>query len=172
VGLVFHGCCIRFGWLRQLAVPIDRGFHFRGRPLFGANKTYRGVIAVAIGAAAGYALQAIIPGARPEVFRDFSALQASILGLAVGAAAMLSELPNSFAKRQLGIAPSASGSGLAAGVFYVVDQADFLLGAWFVLLVWVRPTLALVIASVVFVVVVHQLISVAGKALGMRVSAR
>ena len=57
VGLIFHGLCIKFGWLRSLAVPIDRGALFRGRALFGANKTYRGVIVVALGSAAGYSLQ-------------------------------------------------------------------------------------------------------------------
>lgn len=48
VGLIFHGLCIKFGWLRSLAVPIDRKTLLRGRPLFGANKTYRGIIAVAL----------------------------------------------------------------------------------------------------------------------------
>jgi hypothetical protein len=50
-GLIFHAFCIKFAWLRSVAVPIDRGALLRGRPLFGANKTYRGVLAVALGAA-------------------------------------------------------------------------------------------------------------------------
>ena len=172
VGLAFHGLCIRFGWLKSLAVPLDRGAKFRGRPLFGANKTYRGVAAVALGSAVGYAVEALVPGARPEPLASSSVLGAAVLGLAIGAAAMLSELPNSFAKRQFGIAPGAPGRGAAASVFYVVDQADFLLGAWLVVLAWVRPTISLVVWSVAFVVVVHQLISLAGRALGMRDSAR
>ena len=36
VRLVFHGLCIKFGWLRSRAVPIDRKTLFRGRALFGA----------------------------------------------------------------------------------------------------------------------------------------
>ena len=45
VGFVAHGLCIRFGVLGVLASPISRN-------LFGANKTYRGVLCVALGTAA------------------------------------------------------------------------------------------------------------------------
>ena len=41
VGLAAHGLCIRFGLLRSVAVPINTS-------LFGANKTYRGLTAVAL----------------------------------------------------------------------------------------------------------------------------
>src|SRR4029453_11606840 len=34
VGLVFHGLCIKFGWLRLLAVPIGGRVGFWGGPLF------------------------------------------------------------------------------------------------------------------------------------------
>ena len=38
--LVFHGVCLRFGWLAIFSRSIDRGVTCRGRPLFGANKTW------------------------------------------------------------------------------------------------------------------------------------
>jgi|SRR5262245_55383124 len=60
VGLAFHGLCIRFGWLVGLARPIDAGATLRDRPLFGPNKTYRGVIAVALGTAGGVGLQVLL----------------------------------------------------------------------------------------------------------------
>src|SRR5262245_29750627 len=150
VGLVLHGLCIKFGWLRSFAVPIDRGALFRGRPLFGANKTYRGIVAVALGSAAGYSLQSLVPELQPPVFRAFSALGLASFGLTMGAAAMLSELANSFLKRQLDIAPGAPGGGPGTLVFYVLDQVDFLLGAWLVAWPWVTPTLSRVLWPILF----------------------
>ena len=142
VGLIFHGLCIKFGWLRALAVPIDRRVLFRNRPLFGANKTYRGVLAVALGSAAGYSLQSLAAKLQPPVLRA------------------------------LEIAPGAAGGGPGRLFFYVFDQVDFLLGAWLIAWPWVAPTLPRVLWSILFVFVVHQVISVFGALLGMRVSAR
>ena len=172
VGLILHGLCIKFGWLRSLAVPIDRSARFRGRALFGANKTYRGVIAVALGSAAGYSLQSLVPQLQPAVFRTLPTFSLASLGFALGAAAMLGELPNSFLKRQFDIAPGAPGSGPAMLFFYVLDQVDFLLGAWLVVWPWVAPTPSRVFWSILFVLVVHQVISGLGAILGMRSSAR
>lgn len=143
-----------------------------GPPLFGANKTYRGVIAVALGSAAGYTLQGLVPELQPAVVRTLPTLGLASLGFALGAAAMLSELPNSFLKRQLDIVPGAPGRGPAMFLFYVLDQVDFLLGAWLVVWPWVAPTLSVAFWSILFVLVVHQLISGLGALLGMRASAR
>jgi hypothetical protein len=60
----------------------------------------------------------------------------------------------------------------ATALFYVLDQIDLLLGAWLVVWPWVRPSASLVFWSMVFVVVVHQVISSLGAQLGMRASAR
>jgi len=171
-GLIFHGFCIKFGWLRAFAGPIDRGIVIRGRRLFGANKTFRGVLAVALGASAGYCLQGAFPALQPPAFRELPTQGLGFLGFALGVAAMLSELPNSFLKRQLDIAPGASGGGAAAVFFYLFDQVDLLLGAWLVAWCWVPPTLSRVLWSILFVVVVHQIISMLGALLGMRATSR
>ncbi len=89
LGLVFHGLCIKFGWMRSLAVPIDRGRQLRGRPLFGENKSFRGILAVALGAAGGYGLQSAAPGLQAEGFRGLSMPAMTLVGFGIGAAAML-----------------------------------------------------------------------------------
>lgn len=172
LGLVLHGFCIKYGWLHFAAVPIDRGIRIRGRPLFGANKTYRGVLAVAVGSAIGYSLQALFPTLQPTVWGDLSFAEVAAVGVSIGAAAMLSELPNSLLKRQLAIPPGAPAAGPAAVLFYVFDQIDFLVGAWLVVWIWVPPTASRILWSIIFVVVVHQVISLVGARLGMRTSAR
>jgi hypothetical protein len=171
-GLVFHGICIRKGWLARLAVPIDRGARLRGRPLFGANKTWRGVAAVALGSGAGYALQALAPALQPPAFRPLGVMGAGTLGAAIGAVAMASELLNSLLKRQLDVAPGAAAGGAAAAFFYLFDQVDFLIGAWLAVWPLAAPTLVRVAWSIAFVAALHQAISFAGARLGMRESAR
>lgn len=172
VGLIFHGFCIRFGWLAGLAEPIDRGAVLRGRRLFGANKTYRGVVAVACGAAVGYTIQGLWPQLQPEGLRHLPLTSLALFGGVLGAASMLSELPNSLLKRQLDIGAGEPGRGLAAPLFYVLDQVDFLPGAWLIAWPWVSPTWPRVLWSLVFVLAVHQALSLLGAALGMRSSAR
>jgi hypothetical protein len=122
VGLIFHGLCIKFGWLRFAAVPIDGGALLCGRPLFGPTKTFRGALAVALGAAAGYAFRA-----RGRSFslrpRVIPTLCVASLGFALGGAAMLCEFLHSLLKRQLDIAPGASGRGRATALCYPLDPS-------------------------------------------------
>jgi CDP-archaeol synthase len=174
-GLAFHGFCIRFGWLSGLARPIDAGATLRGRQLFGANKSWRGVIAVALGTAAGFGVQSVVyrvRGGHGVYLLDYGTPAVLGLGFAVGAAAMLSELPNSMLKRQLGLAPGAGGRGVVGAVFYVLDQIDMLMGVWVVLGTVVAVTVARVVDSIVFLFVAHQLLTVVGYGLGMRATAR
>jgi len=63
---------------------------------------------------------------------------------------MLSELPNSMLKRQLGIAPGAAGGGILGMFFYVLDQIDMLIGVWVVLGLAVGVTAVRVLWSVGF----------------------
>jgi CDP-archaeol synthase len=94
------------------------------------------------------------------------------LGFALGAAAMLSELPNSVLKRQLGIATGASGSGIVGSFFYVLDQIDMLVGLWVVLALVIGVTALRVLWSVVFLFTTHQMVTVVGYRLGIRVTPR
>ena len=162
VGFAMHGLCIRLGVLRELASPVSRN-------LFGANKTYRGVLCVALGTAVGFA--AINP-AWLELGEGPRTAQLALLGVVVGTAAMAAELPNSFLKRRVGIPPGAQANGIGGAAFHVLDQVDVVLGAW-VVLAWVaKPTLGRLAGSFGTVYVGHQLISLMGYWLGMRTTPR
>jgi CDP-2,3-bis-(O-geranylgeranyl)-sn-glycerol synthase len=117
--------------LSSLAVPIDNGARWRGRRLFGANKTWRGVVLMT-------GLTAVASGAQAALARRSrwtSALQVApstrinawLAGAVCGVTYCLAELPNSFVKRQLGIAPGARASR-ASRLQYIVDQADSVAG--------------------------------------------
>jgi hypothetical protein len=157
LGFALNGVCLKTGALAALARPVDGGARWRGRRLFGDNKTWRGIVAVALGTGLGFLL---LHG------RWFG------VGVLAGTAAMLAELPNSFCKRQLDIAPGAQAAGRMGALFHVIDQVDVVAGAWLVLWLVVPPTLPLVLASFAFVFVAHQVATVVGYALGLRATWR
>jgi hypothetical protein len=118
---VVHIAVIRRGLLLGLArVPLDGGLRVRGRRLFGANKTVRALLVMPLVAGLVAAAQAV-----PHGFW---------WGASLGAGYLLGELPNSFIKRQLDIAPGAAASGPVGALFWVIDQIDslggVLLAAW------------------------------------------
>lgn len=162
VGFAVHGLCIRLGVLRELAAPV-------GRRLFGENKTYRGIVCVALGTAAGFV--AINPGSL-GLGGGHGAVRLALLGLLVGTVAMLAELPNSFLKRRVGIAPGAQASGMRGVLFHVLDQVDVVFGAWAVLAWVAKPTGGRLGGSLLMLYVGHQLVSLVGYRLGMRTTAR
>lgn len=176
VGLTAHGICIKFGLLRSLFQPVDRGAHFRGRRVFGANKTWRGIAAMSLGTALGFVIQAVWlhnyeSVQRLELF-EYTWAKALVVGLLTGLACGLSELPNSFIKRQIGIEPGATANGAVNAIFYILDQVDFLVGSWIVLAFVVDISPLRVLYSFVFLFVTHQVISFLGYLLGMRKTAR
>ena len=176
LGLTTHGVCIRFGWLNFLLHPVDGGAEFRGKRVFGANKTWRGIAAMTLGTALGSAIQAgwlhNYESVRALELFEYSLPKALTVGLLMGLACGLSELPNSLIKRQLDIAPGATASGWINALFYILDQVDFLVGIWIVLAFVIEISLIRIVYSFVFLFVTHQVISFLGYLLGMRKTAR
>jgi len=176
LGLTTHGICIRFGGLDFLLHPVDGGAEFRGKRVFGANKTWRGIAAMTLGTALGSAIQAgwlhNYESVRALELFEYSLPKALTVGLLMGLACGLSELPNSFIKRQLDIAPGETASGWINALFYILDQVDFLVGIWIVLAFVIEISLIRVVYSFVFLFVTHQVISFLGYLLGMRKTAR
>lgn len=175
-GAAVHGVCMKYGWLDWLARPIDRGRCLHGRPLFGHSKTFRGPVLVAAGSASVYALQRhVLHGFEPFAsieLASYALLPGWWLGALAGAAAELSELPNSFVKRRLGIAPGGTAKGIRSVAFYLWDQLDVLLGFWLVFGLVVPATPLRVASSLLLVGALHPLVTLAGYLLGMRPTAR
>lgn len=117
---------------RAFAVPIDRGRTFRGRRLFGDNKTLRGfLIMVPASACAFVAVSQIALGGAPEAFGvwPLTPVQYALLGAWAGLGFMLGELPNSFVKRQLDIDPGQLATNRAAAFWQLAaDRVDSGLG--------------------------------------------
>src|SRR5207244_5329389 len=134
LGGAVHIAVIKLDLLRSLArVPLDGGLCFRGRRLLGDNKTVRGAVTM-IGATATFvALQAILGTragwARPLSLVDFDRVHPLLWGVVLGGGHIPGELPNSFIKRQLGVAPGDRPAGVLAPLFWLTDELDGLAGA-------------------------------------------
>jgi hypothetical protein len=162
-----HAPVLRFDLLRPLKRPIDGGRTFRGRRVLGDNKTWRGALVMSTGplvATLALSRAAWYRERLPPPVRDASP---ALVGAILGVATVTGELPNSFAKRRLGIAPGTQRNAALT----LFDQADFVLAAWLLL----RPVYAMSAreAAEVFAIVaaVHLPINLIGRWLGVRSSA-
>lgn len=156
---IVHAPVIKLDLLPWLARPLDLGRTYRGRPVFGANKTWRGPLVMSVVAVLVVLAQSelyALPRFRSISVLDYSQTSWLALGLALGLSYSLSELPNSFAKRQLGIAPGGV-SRRRAVVQYVVDQADSAVGGTLALAFFLGGRVGLLLLVFVVGFVLHVL---------------
>jgi CDP-2,3-bis-(O-geranylgeranyl)-sn-glycerol synthase len=120
-----HTLWLKSSWSKYLAIPLDFGMTFRGRRIFGDNKMLRGFVMIVPAGAVSFLLLSKIL----EIPWPLSASQYAGLGALAGLGFMLGELPNSFMKRQLDIAPGQSPEGAAARVAcFLIDHTDSIFG--------------------------------------------
>jgi hypothetical protein len=140
---IMHVAVLRFGALRPLDVPLDAARTWRGRPLLGRNKTWRGVVVMPLTSALVMRMQAALARRSPAVARitavDFAHVNPLAGGAILGLGYVVGELPNSFVKRQLGIGPGGR-SARWARLQYVTDQVDSVVGCLLALRTFHRPT--------------------------------
>jgi CDP-archaeol synthase len=134
---------LKAGLLPRLAVPLDLGAHWRGKPVLGPRKTWRGVIVMTT-------LSALTARAQAAAARhsrwlrticpfDYRQMNPWLLGATLGLGYCIAELPNSFVKRRLGIAPART-SLRWARLQYFIDQSDSVAGCLAALRLFYRPT--------------------------------
>jgi CDP-diacylglycerol--serine O-phosphatidyltransferase len=121
VGGIVHMLAVTRGWLNRVARPVCT-------PLFGANKTWRGFVLVplftAIGAPLSIPLAQLMPATELPT-ELYSWLWIAVIG---GLGYVLAELPNSFCKRRLGVAPGESSTRYKT-LFMLGDQLDSGIGS-------------------------------------------
>ena len=177
---VFHMFVVKQRWLSSLARPLDGGRCLRGRRWFGDNKTWRGVVVmIGAGAAAG-AVQGLCGGAPLSGLSALGgvwlvdntalgyALQYGAAHALFGLGYALGELPNSFLKRQLDIAPGKGGAGLMGALFFLLDQGDSVASC--LLVGWLVFPLsgALVVLSITSLTLLHLALNAALHRGGVR----
>jgi CDP-2,3-bis-(O-geranylgeranyl)-sn-glycerol synthase len=138
--------------------PIDRGFIFRGQPLFGEGKTWEGLILGTVVGAVIASVQMLAYPYLPWGLSDVTLMitpMTPLLGLALGLGAMLGDLGGSFIKRRLGLKRGAPAP--------VLDQEDFIAGMliaavllvpvkleWMIIIVAMTPVLHLAANFIAF----------------------
>ena len=165
---LLHAPVLRFDLLSGLARPLDGSATLGGVRIFGDNKTWRGVLVMGTGAfAATLALRAW-PWYAAHLPAALRAAHPLDLAVRIAVGTVVAELPGSFVKRRLGIAPGERLRSPAGWVLSLWDQGDFVPGIALMLApVWVMPW-PQVAASCVVVSALHVAVSAAGFAAGAR----
>lgn len=115
----------KLGLLKFLDKPIDFGMMFRGKPLLGSHKTWRGLVSGIIAGIIITGAQALL-APMPFDLVDYGSVWL-VLGVLMGAGALVGDAFKSFLKRRIGV-PSGS-------PWLPYDQIDFGVGA----LVFISP---------------------------------
>ena len=131
-------------WMRsalsnRFNIAIDRGYLFRGKPIFGVNKTWRGFVFMPPATGMSFLL---VHAGMQLLLTDhlhlwkLSTAEYFMLGCWTGLGFMIIELPNSFIKRRLNIAPGAPAeSHRVRKTCFLVDQVDSIVGG--LIAVWI-----------------------------------
>jgi hypothetical protein len=117
---------------QRFAIPLDGGRTVRRRRLLGANKTLRGFVIMVPATGVSFAVLSGVLGGLPSGpagLWPISSADYALLGMWAGLGFMVGELPNSFVKRQFGVAPGQAAKGVyTAPLFLMLDRVDSILG--------------------------------------------
>ena len=152
---------LRWDLMPVLKRPINRR-------LFGQNKTWRGALVMTAGTVTATVALHRVPAYRRRLPPAVAAADPAGVGLRLGSAVWIGELPNSFVKRRLGIPPGGQRRSPGGVAISIVDQADWVPAAWLLLSpVWrMRPSEAARVAALV--AAVHVPVNIIGYAIGAR----
>lgn len=104
----------RLPLLRHWKQPLDFGASYRGKPVFGKNKTWRGLITGTLMAALlGYVLS-------QTLLQDYDSRQYTLMAGCMGFGALLGDAIESFFKRMRGIQ--------SGQPWFPFDQTDYIIG--------------------------------------------
>ena len=140
--------------LKILAVPIDFGKKWKGKPILGKNKTWRGVILGTLAAVVVFLLQRSLynfASFRSISIMDYSSITVWI-GALLGFGALFGDAAESFFKRRYGIKPGKP--------WRPFDQIDFTIGALILASVvyfpgWLNSLIIVVISAAGHVIFSH-----------------
>jgi len=114
----------KLGVLKFLARSVDGGKMWKGRPIFGDHKTWRGFVVGIVSALAvvwlQYFLQQFYFSQKISLI-NYSEVNLWFLGILLGFGALFGDLVKSFFKRRIGVLPGKP--------WIPFDQIDFALGA-------------------------------------------
>nr|WP_207717274.1 CDP-archaeol synthase [Clostridium acetobutylicum] len=166
---IFNMIFVKLPVLNVLKYPIDNNKTLKdGKRIFGDNKTWKGFLGMVVFAAISTVIWGVICSLNKAIYQNNLSYSYHkniftfniILGLALGLAYALCELPNSFFKRRVGIEPGKSINKKNGYVFIIIDQVDSLFGCAFVISLVSSMTLPYYLICVFLGGVTHYILNV------------
>ncbi|ODS23833.1 hypothetical protein AB835_06730 [Candidatus Endobugula sertula] len=152
---VLHMAVVKWNIAPWLKKPLDGGYCWRGKRIFGDHKTYRGVIAmVLLSTLFCYLLMLLVHHStfwQTYHLLEFDRYPPWFYGMIYGLAYTLSELPNSFIKRQQNITPGNRGSVTNI----LIDQSDSIVGCLLAIYPFVSISFTFILLGIIFLSVIH-----------------
>jgi len=145
--------------------PMDFGKTYRGKRIFGAHKTIRGLIVGVIFSTLVLWLQQLAVAHIHFVAEltdqvDYTQLPVLVLGPLFGLGALLGDAIESFFKRQVGIKP---GDG-----WFPFDQTDYIIGGAIATMPFVQLSILQYIWLIILWLIIHVISTFIGYNLGLK----
>ncbi len=138
--------------INLFAFPIDFDKQLNNKPIFGKNKTFRGLIfGLVFSIIVAYFQFSLY---NEEFFRSISFIDYQnwlLFGFLMGTGALTGDLTKSFFKRRLGIKPGDK--------FIPFDQTDFVIGALVFIMLIFDLTLEIFIVALLFSFMLHIIVN-------------
>ena len=143
-----------------LGQAVDFGKKFRGKAIFGKNKTFRGFLVGIFFAILVLYLQVLLyPYMSEYSFFDYSLVNVWLLGLLFGFGALFGDLVESFFKRQLDISPGS--------IWAFFDQVDWIFGGLIFVGFYLGFDLYLALGTIFVYGILHVLSRYVGYLMGI-----
>lgn len=151
--------------LKPYNQPIDLGKTFRGKRIFGAHKTWRGLVfgiaaAIVVLAIQQYLVRHVDWLAQLVSAVDYAALPTLLVGALFGFGALAGDAVESFFKRQRGVAP---GQG-----WFPFDQTDYIIGGALAVAPFMRLEFGQYLILILLWLAVHVIASYIGYVLRLK----
>ncbi len=147
-----------------LEYPLDFKKTFRKKRIFGAHKTWRGLIAGILGGIMGVYLQKLLyPYMQSYSLIDYSSVNIFVLGTILGLGALAGDVTESFFKRQNNIQPGQS--------WIPFDQIDWVLGSLIFISFYMIPAIPsweIVLTAIVLFGLLHPTVNYLGYLLKLK----
>lgn len=160
IGGIIHMIAVKKDWLSFLKIPIQTW-------TFGKNKTWRGFIIMPLATLLGIIPVAYFDQLISQEQRIGISQHWILFGLGLGFSYVLFELPNSFIKRRMGVAPGKT-SEKNKKLFLVLDHIDSGLGVSLFYYFFVTPDALLILLGVTLGAFVHTATNFALYKFGIR----
>lgn len=165
---ILNMCWCKTDLCNWLSRPMDRNRILKdGKRMFGENKTWKGFFGMIILSAICTVIWGALCGKSGYLVRhnylyqnyDNTLIYNIVIGLSLGIAYALAELPNSFMKRRIEISPGKSLDGPKGIWFIFFDQADSVFGCVLVLCFVFRMTIPFYLFYVLLGALTHLLVN-------------